>query len=569
MATDARGALLTWLGALLIAGLVWSLGSARIQAARSAGAAGDNGRLVGVLADPLHVSMQAVYGAFVREAMDGGGLRVHNAQTTDPHAAELLRPYEFALGTVGRAVEPADPARFAFELERACGVLLFVFGLTALARVLLTGVLWRLAFVVLGCTAGNLFVVVRAFGGPRAWLDTHMPHLSGLGFSYPAYLLGVPHIAAEVGLAACAMAGILGLGRAVERAAPLWRPALLGGAGMLGVAMVRPYTAPVLWLVSVVAWYAARPAAGGRRAWLLAGLLLLAPAPPMLLAIRASLRPDSIFGALDVVHPSPPLIEQLLFFGVPAFAALALFVLWPLLAQRFGLRTPRHLGLLLCWLLLGTLLANAGPLVAWEVEALAPIGLTWLALCLVCLEALWSAPAMAARALALGVLGLAASLGLWSSLARDAELMEAVRRHERHLWLLPAEASAVDWLREQRAAMGEPEARGPLARDRAEPGLWVEPSPLATLIPWLAGTRVFLGHPDHTPDAAARLAFSQRFRRDGKGLSLLEAAGVTQLLSFPFPPEAPKADPLDGREGLTRLKDGEFRIDQLKPGRRD
>lgn len=565
-----------WL-ALVFALVVWMRGGAKIEAARESV---DSGRLVGILADPLHVSMGAVYGAFVREAMDGGTPYVHNSQTTNPHPPTLLRPYEYAIGQLGRAVQPADPARFAFEAERLIGLLLFVFGLAALAHQLRLSWILRAVFLGLACFGGNLFVWVQAVGGPRVWLDTNMPHLSGLGFSYPAYLLGVPHLAAEVGFAAFAMAGIVGLVASARRGIEtpgLMRLALMGGLGMLGVAVVRPYTAPVLWLVGLVAWYGMRAVqtewdAGRRMRWLALGACLLIPAPPMLLAIRASLAEDSAFAALNVVHPSPPLLEQLLFFGFPALGALGLFLLWPWLSRRWQVVNPRSLGLLLLWLGLGTALANAGPWVAWEVEAMSPLALAWLCVFMVLVAALLEARARAAGFLAWSLVAFATGLGLWSTHARNLELQAAVGRHERHLVLLPAEATAVDWLSSHRAelAVGGAEiGRTGLAHDAALPGIWCEASPLATMLPWLAGVRVFLGHPDHTPDAAERQAFSQRFRRDGKGLSLLGGAGVTHLLSWPFPPEARQPDPLDGRAGLERLVEGNFRIDAINGVRKD
>jgi hypothetical protein len=567
----------TLLMAVLFALVVWGRGTAQIDAARESV---DSGQLVGILADPLHVSMGAVYGAFVREAMDGGAPYMHNSQTTNPHPPTLLRPYEYAIGRLGRALQPAEPARFAFEAERLIGLLLFVGGLATLAHQLLTSWLLRAVFLGLGCFGGNLFVWVQAVGGPRVWLDTNMPHLSGLGFSYPAYLLGVPHLAAEVGCAAFAMAGILGLvasaRRGLESRAALGF-ALLGGLAILGVASVRPYTAPVLWIVGLIAWYGVRAmqtewSAARRMRWLALGAGLLLPAPPMLLAIRASLGEGSAFAALNVVHPSPPMVEQLLFFGFPALGALLLFLMWTWISRRWHVASPRALGHLLLWLGLGTALANAGPWVAWEVEAMSPLALAWLCVFMVLVAAVLEAGARAASALAWGLVVVAAGLGLWSAQARDVELAAAVARHERHLVLTPAEAAAVDWLRAHRAELGSKNAatdRTGLARDAALPGIWCEASPLATMLPWLAGVRVFLGHPDHTPDSAERLAFSQRFRRDGKGLSLLGGAGVTHLLSWPFPPEARQPDPLDGRAGLLRLVEGNFRIDAINEVRKD
>lgn len=530
--------------------LALALGLWGTHAHKAAESAHDDGRFVGILADSLHVSMGAVYGAFVRETMDapgrpegvagGSGLFVHNEQTTEPHEGALLRPWEHALGLIGRVVAPRDPAHFVFHLERWLAVFVFVFGVAWLGSELLARFWLRVLWLFLAVAGGNLYSLVVSLGSPsslRQWLDEFLPNMSGLGFSYPAYLLGVPHLAMEIGCFAIGTAGILAVLRAPGTRRALFA-GLVGGLGIFGLAAIRPYTTPVLFVVAAL----------GLARWMMEGrrenqrrlgraltlcLCLLGAATPMLLFDALALRESSIFAALDVVHVSPPLAEQLLFLGAPcALALLLLPFIWRSVGKRRGL-------VLAAWLIPGTLLANGGPLISWEVEALSPLVLGWLALFVVGLEVL--AERGHAR-VALGLAVLALGLGLQSSAARLEELDAHLAARDRYLWMSDAEAEAVDWL----SAANRP---GGLSRDVPLPGVWVEPRPLACLIPWLAGTRVFLGHPDHTPLSGRKRAFSERLMATGVGLELLSDAGVTLLVSWP---QAGK-DALAGAPGLKRV----------------
>ena len=527
-----------------------------------ASTAHSDGRFVGILADPLHVAMGAVYGAFVRETLDaaerpddvagGSGLFVHNEQTTEPHAGTLLRPWEFLLGYLARLPSSSEPAAFVFHLERRLSVVLFCLGLAWLASELFARQLARALFLGFGVVSGNLYWLVDALGRPallRTWLDTHMPGVSGLGFSYPAYLLGVPHLTMELACLAAGLAGILAVGRRLRAGTPALPAALLGGPALFGLAAIRPYSAPILFVL----------AAGNLGAWVLAdrrrlrralefGGCLLLPAVGMLAFDARALAEDSVFHALDVVHPSPPLLEQVLFLGAPALGALLLL---PLAWRRLG--TTRGF-VVVVWVLLGTALSNAAPLVAWEVEALSPMALAWLALFGLLGDALVEGRGRSSVA-ALGALALVLASGLWATHARELDLDAHLASRDRFLWMSDEEAAVIDWLSAARA-------QGGLSRDRPQPGIWIEPRPLSQLVPWLAGTRVFLGHPDHTPESGRRLGFSESFRKDGKGLSLLAAAGVTHLVSWP----RGGADPLDGHPGLRRVWEAGPRIDRIRLG---
>jgi hypothetical protein len=523
-----------------------------------------DGRFVGILADSLHVTMGAVYGAFVRETIDaperpddvagGRGWFVHNQQTTEAHRGALLRPWEHVLGLVARAIEPADSAAFVFHLERWLAAFMFAFGVAWLGAELFARLVTRALFLFAAGLGGNLYGLVELAGRPaflRHWLDDYLPNLSGLGFSYPSYLLGVPHLAMEIGCVAMGFAGLLQVLRRPDGAGA-WGAALLGGLGIFGLAAIRPYTAPVLFVVVLLALgrWALRERYVARALGLITCLLL---SGAVMLGFDAlALRGDSIFSALDVVHPSPPLLEQALFLGAPLLVAIALL---PLVGSR--LEPTRRL-LLATWLVLGTLLANGAPLVAWEVEALSPLLLGWLALAVLALES-WFETGARRRALGLGLLMLLVGLG--STRARLVELETHLAARDRYLWMSEAEAEAIDWLAAHRLPGG-------LSRDASRPGVWVEPRPLAALVPWLAGVRVFLGHPDHTPESGRKLAFSERFLGDGLGLGLLKEAGVTHLVRWP----EEGRDVLEGSALLRRVHTGRVVIDQLrgaKPGMRD
>ena len=60
---------------------------------------------VGVLADDHMIYLSAVYGSFAREAAEGGGISVHNHQTSAPHGDVLDRPWDWLVGCLGRAFE--------------------------------------------------------------------------------------------------------------------------------------------------------------------------------------------------------------------------------------------------------------------------------------------------------------------------------------------------------------------------------------------------------------------------------------------------------------------------------
>lgn len=568
-----RDALLALLAALVI--MTWGT-----RAHERAAESHEDGRFVGILADSLHVAMGAVYGAFVRETVDaaelpadvpgGSGLFVHNEQTTESHAGTLLRPWEFALGRITRGVAPADPAAFVFHLERRLGVLFFCLGLAWLGSELFERFRTRAVFFALGTAGGNLYWLVEALGRPavlRTWLDAYLPSVSGLGFSTPSYLLGVPHLAMELACVAAGVAGILAVGRQLRNAGTraALPAALLGGFAIFGLAAIRPYSTPVLFGLAALhlggwAWGGRGLAAAKERAARVRSALapvgcLLLPALPMLAFDARALRGDSVFAALDVVHPSPPLLEQVLFLGAPVLGALLLLPFaWRQLAA------PRA-RVLVAWLLLGTLLSNGAPLVAWEIEALSPMALVWLACFVWTVEGLLF-PGTAEQLLvrrrtrqlgALVLVGLVLASGLWATHARSVDLEARLQSRDRFLWMSDEEAAVIDWLARQRAPGG-------LARDVALPGVWIEPRPLLQLVPWLAGTRVFLGHPDHTPESGRRLTFSLQFRTDGQGLDLLAAAGVTHLVSWP------KAgrDPLDGHRGLRRVWEAGARIDLIQ-----
>ena len=161
----------------------------------------------------------------------------------------------------------------------------------------------------------------------RGWLDTWHPGLSGLGFAYPALLLGAPHLALEVVFVAAALGAQL---RAARLRSPAW--GLGAGLATLLLAWIRPYTVPVVLLAAAVtlgpAVLARGPGASrrGRAVALLTLALATAPVLPHLRHLYRVLNWNTVFRGLDVVHPSPPVHEQLLYFGLAAAAAPALLL---------------------------------------------------------------------------------------------------------------------------------------------------------------------------------------------------------------------------------------------------
>ena len=59
-----------------------------------ASTAHSDGRFVGILADPLHVAMGAVYGAFVRETLDAAcfAVDIPEKRLPAPHEMETIQP---------------------------------------------------------------------------------------------------------------------------------------------------------------------------------------------------------------------------------------------------------------------------------------------------------------------------------------------------------------------------------------------------------------------------------------------------------------------------------------------
>ena len=531
----------------------------------------DAGRFVGALADPLHVEIGAIYGSFAREVADGGGLFVHNHQTSEPHAAAQARPWEWLLGRLTRAVDPADPAAFVFHADRVAAVVLFALLLAWLAAELLATRLARAAALVGALTFTNLYWVVELAGRPaalRTWLDAGHADLSGMGFGYAAALLGVPHLVLELAFLCGTVAAVLALvrqdraERADGRARGRARLALaaVGGLAFLGLASARPYTAPVAAVV-VAALLAhrtlglrppGRPLGPALVGSLGLGLVVALPALPLLLHQRALVQGGSIFGGLDVVHLSPPLLEQALFLG-PALLVVALGVrTLARAAGRDGLGPTAAPRALLVWLVAGGLLANGAPLVPWEVEALGPLALVVLLLALVVLEA-WDGAGRRLLARTVGALLLVS--GVVGTGLRWAELSDGLDRTEPHLWLSAGSARLVDHLEGTRAG---------LAGDHPAPVVAIEDRDLAPLLPWLAGVRVYLGHRDHThgwPRKAGELA---DLLAEGRRLGFLYVQGATHLATVA--PAVGAWDPTRApgvADFLERELDDAWRLDRI------
>jgi len=548
---------------------------------RSAETHHEDGRFVGILADNLHVSMGGIYGSFAREVLDGGGLFVHNNQTSEPHEGAQARPWEWLIGKLGRLVGPEDEAAFVFHADRIIAAILWALTLAWLASELFASRLARALAVASGLAFVNLYWVVEwagrtsAFGSSvRTWMDGGHSEVSGLGFGYASVLLGVPHLVLELAFLCGVLAAALAVlrldddetrsrGRELGLAGSLPNfggrrvaVALVGGLCFLGLASARPYTAPVaaFAVAGLMALRVARlgtrgatdnpegEAASFPRALLSSlglGLCIGLPALPLLVHQMLLLKGGSVFSGLDVLHLSPPLLEQAMFLGLGLPVALVAtpFALRRLIGERATVAPLLAIGL---WILAGTALTNGAPLIPWEVEAFLPMALAWLLLALLSLEALAAGRRLPVAAVG-GSLLVASLIGLGF---RMAELNEGLDRKLTHLWMSPDTAALVDHLEA---------ARSGLDLDQSSPVVAIDQRRLAPLLPWLAGVRVFVGHPDHTPNPAVKKGFFERFRLHGQGIVYLFDAGVTHVATRPL--YTGEADKLDANPNLERELD--------------
>ena len=479
---------------------------------------------VGIVADPHHVHIGAIYGSFARESAEGGGLRVHNHQTAEPHGAALARPWDWLVGRLGGTAEP----RRWFAVERLAGLLLFPLGCALLLGELLRSRLARGGALVALVSGGSLYWL-RVLAGPGSAFDQHLATwlrdqggLSGLGFAYPALLLGVPHLALEIAFFAGGLGAALGSRR---RDSLPWAAA--AGLLLFLLACVRPYTAPAALAGAGLAlvW-------GRWRRGLAPATLALVPTLPLLWHYAWVLRGESVFAALDVVHPAPRAVEQALFCGVPVLLAGA----WLLPAVR---RRRRALGRLPTPVsaALGTSLALLlvvvlGPFVSWQVEALLPLPL----FAVLAAALAWEGLGARARWVGAAVLVLHAV----PSAFYGAEVARRLDQPGSDYWILAAEREALARLETLR--------EGTLAQDRPPAVLLCEPT-FGRLVPWLAGVRVYAGHTDHTPGFAAKARRAQAFFRYGVGAAELAPAGVTHVLVSPrLGPERADLDALEELE---------------------
>ncbi|MDF1799470.1 MAG: hypothetical protein P1V81_09865 [Planctomycetota bacterium] len=547
---------------------------------RSAETHHDDGRFVGILADNLHVSMGGIYGSFAREVLDGGGLFVHNNQTSEPHEGAQARPWEWLIGKLGRMVGPADEAAFVFHADRIIAAILWALTLAWLASELFATRLARGLAVACGLCFVNLYWVVEwvgrtsAFGASlRTWMDGGHSEVSGLGFGYASVLLGVPHLVLELAFLCGVLAAALAVLRLDEQEARTGERdlglagslpnfggrrvgvALVGGLCFLGLASARPYTAPVaafavagLMALRVVRLgFGAGGAPGDEapslpRALLCSlglGLCIGLPALPLLVHQMLLLKGGSVFSGLDVLHLSPPLLEQAMFLGLGLPVALVAtpFALRRLAGERATAAPLLVVGL---WILAGTALTNGAPLIPWEVEAFLPMALAWLLLALLSVEALAARRRLPVAAVG-GTLLVASLVGVGF---RMAELNEGLERRLTHLWMSSDTAALVDHLEA---------ARSGLDLDQSSPVVATDQRRLAPLLPWLAGVRVFVGHPDHTPNPAVKKGFFERFRLHGQGIVYLFDAGVTHVATRPL--YTGEVDQLDGNPNLERELD--------------
>ena len=533
----------------------------------------EDGRLVGILADDLHVGIGAIYGSFAREVIDGGGLYVHNHQTSEPHAAAQARPWEWLLGKLGRLVGPEDEAAWVFHADRYLAVVIWAFLLAWLASELFATRLARGLAVVGAMTFTNLYWFVEAIGrrselgaSLRTWMDGGHSKLSGLGFGYASALLGVPHLVLELAFLCGVLASVLAILRLDGgESPPVGRRlalAVVGGLSFLGLVAVRPYTAPVAAFVvaglmahrvlRAVGAGAPLPRALGSSLGL--GLLDGHPAQPQQLHQLTQLKGGSIFSGLDVLHLSPPLLEQAMFIG-PSIPVVLGGLLLVARGLASGPATRAPWLCLILWLVAGTALTNGAPLVAWEVEAFLPMALVWLLLAALVLEA-WGADRGRLPALAIG--GLLLVSGLVGTGMRWSELSGTLDRRAPHLWLPAGTAALVDHLEASRSG---------LHVDHATPAVAIDRGKLGVLLPWLSGVRVFVGHRDHTRQWAAKAAYQDRFLVEPRNVAHLFDAGATHVASVP----REGADVLAGHPHLVRelVLPGSWRLDAIQgpPGR--
>ena len=158
---------------------------------------------VEILADDHLIYLGAIYGSFAREAAEGGGLSVHNHQTSTPHGDVLNRPWDWGVGQLGRLMGLG--ARGYFHLDRWLACLLFGPALVFVLGEFLgrrSARRWALFAIALG---GSLYWLIElpfvgreAGVGVRTWLDAHHSAQSGLGYSPLALAIGAPHVLLEL-----------------------------------------------------------------------------------------------------------------------------------------------------------------------------------------------------------------------------------------------------------------------------------------------------------------------------------------------------------------------------------
>ena len=464
---------------------------------------------VGIVADPHHMHMGAIYGSFAREAAEGGGLRVHNHQTSEPHGPTLARPWDFVVGKLAGGGDALD----FFWTERFLGQLLFPLGCMLLLGECLRGRWWRWG-ALFGLAGGGSLYWIGVLAGEglfqeslATWL-ADIGGLSGLGFAYPAVLVGVPHLALEIAF----FAGGLGAAARARRTGGVgW--AIVAGVALFFLAAVRPYTAPAALAGSglMLAW--GLPPRGFR---LLAMATL--PAVPLLVHYALVLRGDSVFAALDVVHPAPPFLEQLLFCGAPVLLLVLFFV--PAFSARRVARggMPRATAVGLHAAFIVILLTVEGPFVDWQVEAFLPVPLFVLLAAVVALRGL---PVSILRWLAPAIL----VLHFVPTVFYAAEVRDKLADPRSGYWLWADERAALSFLEESRPPDAAHADTPPIV-------LLTEPT-FGRVVPWLAGVRVYVGHADHTAAFAKKEPRARSFFRLGVGAKELHAAGVTHVLFSP------------------------------------
>ena len=468
----------------------------------------------GVPAEGRQLRMAAVYGGFVREAAEGGGLAAHNHHTAVPHEPVLLRPKEWVVGKT-MSLFDVHP-REALRVERAFAVPVFVFGVTLLGLTLLRRERNVALFVGAACLGGTLYWLPPLIPGLaerpelwRAWLGPPGGGDAGLAYGYSGILIGAPHLAFEIGWFCLAV----GLGIRAARARDA-RLTFAAGLCVLCLCAVRPYTVPI----ALTACGAAELPSFFRTASRLGaiarvGLLALVPLP-LVVHLGRVITGDTVFSSLDVVHPAPPTHEILLFVGVPAFVL-------PLVASVLLLRGVRPTwspatAACVGWTVVQLLMIHGSPVIQWEVEPMLPL-LVLVLLGVFCgLERLGAPTWLTILLTATHALGGAAwVVELWG------------RRDDPSggLYLLEADVKALGELDATRPA-------GALTSDQA-PVVLVTDEFLGSLTPWLGGVRVVVGHRDHTPDYGRISPLLRHFLATGEGLHQLRQSGATHLYVGP------------------------------------